>query len=220
LYELARDPRFEVVALVTTVTEGYDRVSMHGVRCSLLRQQANALGLPLVEVTIPPAATNEVYERRMGETLGGFSAQGVRRVTFGDIFLEDLRAYRERQLGSLGMECLFPIWKRDSAELVRTFINLGFRAITTCVNPRLLDPSFIGRVIDRNFVDELPPNVDPCGENGEFHSFVFDGPTFRSPIPFTRGEVVLRDSFFFCDLLSENPADAAQLLTDRPANAR
>jgi uncharacterized protein (TIGR00290 family) len=180
LYELARDKHFDVAALVTTVTEGYDRVSMHGVRRSLLRQQAVALGLPLVEVTIPPQATNESYERRMGDTLAGFAAQGIRRVAFGDIFLEDLRAYRERQLAQLGMECLFPIWKRDSAELVRTFIALGFCAITTCVNPQLLDPAFVGRVIDQQFLDELPVSVDPCGEN------VSENPADDAGVPASR----------------------------------
>lgn len=201
LYELGRDDRYNVAALVTTVTEGYDRVSMHGVRRSLLQQQAEALGLPLTEVTIPPQASNDVYEDRMSDTLARFRDEGIARVAFGDIFLEDLRTYRERQLDRIGLECLFPIWKRETTELVRTFIGLGFRAVTTCVDPQRLDESFVGRIIDDAFLDDLPDGVDPCGENGEFHSFVFDGPILDRPIDVTRGEVVRRDSFFYCDVL-------------------
>lgn len=201
LYELGRDDRYDVAALVTTVTDGYDRVSMHGVRRSLLQQQAEALGLPLTEVTIPPQASNDIYEDRMSETLTRFRDNGIGRVAFGDIFLEDLRTYRERQLDRIGLECLFPIWKRETTELVRTFIGLGFRAVTTCVDPQRLDESFVGRIIDDAFLDDLPEGVDPCGENGEFHSFVFDGPILDRPIDVTCGEVVRRDSFFYCDVL-------------------
>jgi uncharacterized protein (TIGR00290 family) len=127
----------------------------------------------------------------------------VHRVAFGDIFLEDLRVYRERNLAQLGMEALFPIWKRDTRELARDFLRLGFHAITVCVDPRVLDPSFAGRALDESFFADLPPGVDPCGENGEFHTFVFDGPVFRTPIRFVGGEKVLRDGFCFCDLLPE-----------------
>ncbi len=201
LYELRCDDRYEVDVLVTTVTEGYDRISMHGVRRTLLHQQAESLGVPLEEVTIPPRASNEIYEHSMAEVLMQIRETGIQKVAFGDIFLEDLRAYRERQLDALGMECLFPVWQRQTDELASTFIDLGFRAITTCVDPKRLDESFVGRMIDREFLDDLPAGIDPCGENGEFHSFVFDGPILEWPIDVTRGEVVCRDSFFYCDVV-------------------
>jgi uncharacterized protein (TIGR00290 family) len=190
-----------ITALLTTVTEEYDRISMHGVRRVLLERQAESLGLPLHAVLIPPHCINATYEAQMKEALNEHFARGVRRVAFGDIFLEDLRAYRERNLAQLGMEALFPIWKRDTHELAREFLRLGFRAIAVCVDPRVLDSSFAGRELDESFFADLPPGVDPCGENGEFHTFVFDGPVFRSPIPFFTGEKVLREEFCFCDLL-------------------
>lgn len=192
-----------VVALLTTITDEYDRISMHGVRRALLERQAESLGLPLHPVRIPPQCVNAIYEERMKEALGAHLARGVRRVAFGDIFLEDLRAYRERNLTQVGMEALFPIWKRDTRELAREFVRLGFRAVTVCVDPRALDASFAGRALDASFFSDLPPGVDPCGENGEFHTFVFDGPIFRSPIAFRTGETVMRDGFCFCDLLPE-----------------
>jgi uncharacterized protein (TIGR00290 family) len=137
----------------------------------------------------------------MKVALGEHLAQGVQRVAFGDIFLKDLRVYREKNLAQLGMAALFPIWKRDTQELAHEFLRLGFRAIAVCVDPRVLDPSFAGRVLDESFFADLLPGVDPCGENGEFHTFVFDGPVFRTPIRFLTGEKVLRDGFYFCDLL-------------------
>lgn len=197
----ARDCR--ITALLTTITEEYDRISMHGVRRVLLERQAESIGLPLHAVLIPPQCINATYEARMKEALNQHLACGVQRVAFGDIFLEDLRVYRERNLAQLGMEALFPIWKRDTRELARDFLRLGFRAITVCVDPRVLDPSFAGRVLDESFFDDLPRGVDPCGENGEFHTFVFDGPVFRAPIRFVVGETVMRDGFCFCDLLPE-----------------
>lgn len=197
-----------VAALLTTVTEGYDRVSMHGVRRTLLRQQAESLRLPLHEVLIPPQCVNPIYQSRMEDAMLLYRQQGVRKVAFGDIFLEDLRIYREKNLARVGMEALFPIWKRDTRELIRTFHSEGFRAISVCIDGKILDPSFVGRELDESFFRDLPPSVDPCGENGEFHTFVFAGPLFHHPIPFTTGEVVERDSFVFCDLLPKEEAQA------------
>lgn len=190
-----------VSALLTTVTEGYDRISMHGVRRELLERQAAAIGLPLREVFIPPECLNPVYEARMEEALREQLELGVRRVVFGDIFLEDLRAYRERNLARIGMTGVFPLWKQDTRSLVRQFVDAGFRAVAACVDSRVLDASFAGRELDDSFFSDLPPGVDPCGENGEFHTFVFDGPIFRAPVPITRGEVVHRGPFVFCDLM-------------------
>jgi uncharacterized protein (TIGR00290 family) len=201
LHALRAAHGYRVTALLTTVTEEYDRISMHGVRRVLLERQAESLGLPLHMVLIPPQCINATYEARMKEALGEHLAQGVQRVAFGDIFLEDLRVYREKNLAQLGMAALFPIWKRDTRVLAREFLRLGFRAIAVCVDPRVLDPSFAGRVLDESFFTDLPPGVDPCGENGEFHTFVFDGPVFRTPIRFQVGERVTRDGFCFCDLL-------------------
>jgi uncharacterized protein (TIGR00290 family) len=192
-----------ITALLTTITEEYDRISMHGVRRALLERQAESLGLPVHAVLIPPQCINATYEERMKEALAQYFARGVRRVAFGDIFLEDLRVYREKNLAQAGMQAMFPIWKRDTRELAREFVRLGFRAIAVCVDPCALDPSFAGRELDASFFADLPPGVDPCGENGEFHTFVFDGPVFKSPIDFRVGEKVLRDEFCFCDLLPE-----------------
>jgi uncharacterized protein (TIGR00290 family) len=190
-----------VTALLTTVTEEYDRISMHGVRRVLLERQAESIGLPLHAVLIPPQSSNATYEARMKEALSEHLAQGVHQVAFGDIFLEDLRVYRERNLAQLGIEALFPVWKRDTRKLARDFLHLGFRAITVCVDPRVLDPCFAGRLLDESFFADLRPGVDPCGENGEFHTFAFDGPIFQKPIHFQIGEKVTRDGFCFCDLL-------------------
>jgi uncharacterized protein (TIGR00290 family) len=203
LHALQSGQDHRVTALLTTVTEGYDRISMHGVRRVLLERQAESIGLPLHAVLIPPQCVNATYEARMKQALNEHLARGVQRVAFGDIFLEDLRVYRERNLAQIGMEALFPIWKRDSRELARDFLRLGFQAITVCVDPHVLDSSFAGRVLDESFFSDLPPGVDPCGENGEFHTFVFDGPVFRTPIRFVTGEKVLRDGFCFCDLLPD-----------------
>jgi len=201
LHALRAARECRIAALLTTVTEEYDRISMHGVRRALLERQAESLGLPLHAVLIPPQCINATYEERMKEALAKHFARGVRRVAFGDIFLEDLRAYRENNLAKIGMQALFPIWKRDTRELAREFVRQGFRAITVCVDPRVLDASFAGRELDAAFFAELPPGVDPCGENGEFHTFVFDGPVFKTPIAFHTGEKVVRDGFCFCDLL-------------------
>jgi uncharacterized protein (TIGR00290 family) len=201
LHSLRQNPDFEVIALLTTVTEGYERISMHGVRRELLHRQAESIGLPLEEVRIPPQCVNPVYEARMGETVLRFRDRGVRHVAFGDIFLEDLRAYREQKLVAADMTALFPIWKLDTRELAARFLRDKFRAIVVCIDPRKLDASFAGRELDASFFRDLPDDVDPCGENGEFHTYVFDGPVFRSPIPVQVGAVVERDSFVFCDLM-------------------
>jgi len=204
LYEILKTKSYQVSALVTTVTEDYDRISMHGVRRILLERQAAALGFPLETVLISKNASNEEYEAKMGQVLAKYRATGVNAVIFGDIFLEDLRKYREAKLATLDMRGIFPIWKRNTTELARSLATLGFKAITTCVDTNVLGGQFVGRVIDGEFLSELPPTVDACGENGEFHSFVYDGPIFREKISFTTGEVVLRDNrFCFCDLVPD-----------------
>ena len=200
LHEIRRAGTYVVKELLTTVTVPYDRVTMHGVRRTLVRRQADAIGIPLAEVAIPPSSSNAVYEREMGRAFARLQAEGIRRVAFGDIFLEDLRGYREAQLAACRLECLFPIWKRDTTELARRFVEDGFKAVAACVDLAVLDASFAGRPFDAAFLADLPPEVDPCGENGEFHTFVFDGPIFRRPVPVSAGDIVERDGFAFCDL--------------------
>jgi uncharacterized protein (TIGR00290 family) len=202
LYELQKGGAYEISALLTTITADYDRVSMHGVRRSLLEQQAGCLGYPLEEVLISKDASNEEYEAKMKKTLEKYLKAGVSAVVFGDIFLEDLRKYREEILCSIGMKAVFPIWKKDTAELACTFIDLGFKAVVTCVDSKFLGKESAGRLFDEQFLSELPSNVDACGENGEFHSFVYGGPLFRESLSFKLGDVVLRDErFYFCDLI-------------------
>lgn len=198
-----------VAGLLTTLTRHHDRISMHGVRRTLLQQQAASLGLPLHQVSIPRDATNQAYEDAMGEALRHHRKQGVGSVAFGDLLLEDVRAYREALLVRHGMKGVYPVWKRDTARFVRDFIGLGFRAVVTCVDGRVLPRSFAGMAIDERFLGLLPSHVDPCGENGEFHSFVFDGPNFSEPIEFSIGETVRRDDFWFCDLSPAESADRA-----------
>ena len=202
LYVLRKFHNYEIAALLTSVTEDYDRISMHGVRRVLLEQQARSLGLPLEILYITRNSSNEEYEAKMKEKLLQYKSQGVFSVVFGDIFLEDLRKYRENNLAQIGMEGIFPIWKRDTTELASTFIDLDFKAVITCVDSQSLDGKFVGRYFDNSFLSELPPKVDPCGENGEFHTFVYDGPIFSERIRFRRGKIVLRDNrFYFCDLI-------------------
>jgi uncharacterized protein (TIGR00290 family) len=201
LDEIQKSQEYEIAGLLVTISEEYDRVSMHGVPRSLVEQQAGSLGLPVKEVFIPSPSSMQEYESRMERALAGFQQEGVASAVFGDIFLEDLRKYREDNLSKLGMKGVFPLWGRDTAELVRYFITSGFRAVVTCVDSRVLDKGFIGRTIDEDFLAELPSGVDPCGENGEYHSFVYDGPIFEQPIAVTMGETVQRDSFYFCDLV-------------------
>jgi len=193
---------FEVAALLTTVTEEYGRVSMHGIRRILLEQQAESLGYPLEPVLVSRKASNEEWESRIQEVLEKHREQGVTAVVFGDIFLEDLRTYREENLDRVGLRGVFPLWKRETVELARDFIGLGFRAVVTCVDTEALNREFSGREYDSRFVTELPAVVDPCGENGEFHTFVYDGPVFHRRVGHTVGERVLRDNrFSFCDVL-------------------
>jgi uncharacterized protein (TIGR00290 family) len=177
LYEIQRRPDIRVEALLTTVTRDFDRISMHGVRRVLLERQAMSLGLPLRQILISKGATNEEYESKMGEAFSAYHHQGIDLAVFGDLFLEDVRAYRERLLAKHGLIGLYPIWKRDTSQLIREFIELGFKTVVVCVDPVQLDPSFVGRVIDEEFLSRLPTQVDPCGEKGEFHTFVFDGPS-------------------------------------------
>ncbi|MGA7193102.1 MAG: diphthine--ammonia ligase [Anaerolineales bacterium] len=204
LYEILKNQNYQISALLTTVTEGYDRISIHGVRRLLLERQVASLGFPLEEVFIPKNASNEEYETNMGRVLAKYKDSGVTSIVFGDIFLEDLRKYREDKLATLGMHCIFPIWKRDTRELARSLIVLGFKAITTCVDTNMLGRQFVGRVIDEQFLSELPATVDPCGENGEYHSFVYAGPIFKERVSYTLGEVVLRENrFWYCDLIPD-----------------
>ena len=201
LHAVLQDPTLRVEALLTTVTEGYERISMHGVRCALLVKQANVLGLPLEQVRIPIKASNAIYEAAMHELLFRYQARGVSRVVFGDLFLEDIRRYRETNLAKLNMRGLFPLWLKDTQQLARDFIAAGFRAILVCIDPRQIDPAFCGREFDASLLAELPASADPCGEKGEFHTFVYDGPIFRQPIPLHKGKVIEREGFWFCDLL-------------------
>jgi uncharacterized protein (TIGR00290 family) len=202
LYELTRLGGVEIAALLTTVTEGFDRISMHGVRRELLAAQAKALGYPLEEVGIPQQCTNDIYEQRMQQALEKYHQAGVSRVVFGDLFLEEVRSYREERLGRIGMQGMFPLWGRNTTELARQFVQWAFRAIVVCVDTRALDRAFAGREYDEAFLKDLPKDVDPCGENGEFHTFVYAGPVFRRPIQVERGMKVMReDRFYYCDLL-------------------
>jgi uncharacterized protein (TIGR00290 family) len=201
LRQIQREDRYEVAALVTTCTEGYDRISMHGVRCSLLERQARELGLPLRKVFISQGASNAEYEARMKEACLEYQAAGITQAAFGDLFLEDIRAYRDRLMASIGMTALYPVWGLDTRALARDFVSDGFSAVLVCIDPRVLAPSFAGRTFDDALLDDLPATIDPCGENGEFHTFVHQGPIFKRAIPCTRGEVVLRENFYFADLL-------------------
>jgi len=200
LWTLRRQER-EPRALLTTSSETFDRVSHHGVRRSLLARQAEELGIELVEVLLPFPCSMEEYERRFERAFAETILAEIETVAFGDIFLEELRAYRERKLESAGRTSLFPLWRRDTAELAREFIDAGFQATLACVDPNRLDPSFAGRTFDRDLLADLPPDVDPCGENGEFHTFVHAGRIFANPIPCSTGVVLERDGMVFCDLV-------------------
>lgn len=204
LHAILKENSYRIAALLTTVTADYDRISMHGVRRILLERQVASLGFPLEKVFIPKNASNTEYEANMGQLLTRYKEKGITAVVFGDIFLEDLRQYREEKLATLEMKGIFPLWKRDTQELAHSLITLGFHAITTCVDTQTLGQQFVGRVIDERFLSELPPTVDACGENGEYHSFVYDGPIFKKRIAHTPGEIVLRDNrFCYCDLLPD-----------------
>jgi len=205
LHELLEADQYEVVGLLTSVSQEHRRISHHGVRELLLEQQAEAIGLPLDKVYLPSGGpqpcTNEVYEQVMGDVMAKYRAQGVETVAFGDLFLEDLRAYRERNLAKADMRGLFPLWKRDTTTLAREVIALGFKSYLSCVEGEV-GPGFVGRPYDNALLASLPAGIDPCGEYGEFHTFVYDGPIFARPVPVTVGEIVIRDGRYYADLLS------------------
>jgi uncharacterized protein (TIGR00290 family) len=193
LYHTLQNKEIEICSLVTTTNNANNRISMHGVRNNLLKAQAVSIGIPIKEIPLPEHASMEEYDRIMKGSMNEFINSGISYSVFGDIFLEDLRAYREEKLKEAGMQALFPLWKRPTTELMNEFIDLGFKAVIVCVNAKYLDASFLGRVLDHDLIADLPGNVDPCGENGEYHSFVFDGPIFQKPVEFVRGEIVERE---------------------------
>jgi uncharacterized protein (TIGR00290 family) len=201
LYEMRNSRDLKVVSLLTTLTKDYDRISMHGVRKALLDMQASRTGLPVEEIWIRKGATNDEYESQLSKALSRHYSAGVRDVIFGDLFLEDIRKYREEALAAVNMSGVFPIWKKGTKELAAYFIREGFRAILCTVDPRALDRSFCGREFDESLLSDFPESVDPCGENGEFHTFVYGGPIFDRDIEVKRGDVVLRDGFYFADIL-------------------
>jgi uncharacterized protein (TIGR00290 family) len=207
LHEVRARGEVEVVALLTTLNSAHQRVAMHAVREALLDAQVEALGLPVIKVSIPPNCVNAVYEEAMANAMARARAEGVFHVVFGDLFLADVRAYREEHLTACGMNGVFPLWGRDTGALAREMVASGARAAITCVDPKQLSPAFAGRTFDAALLEELPPGVDPCGEKGEFHTFAFAGPMFRRPIGVIPGEIVERDGFVFADLL---PAEALQ----------
>lgn len=210
LHVLRRDPTLTVVGLLTTLNQAARRVAMHAVREELLEAQASALGLPLLKVPIPSPCSNEEYERAMGAAVAQARADGVDAIAFGDLYLEDIRRYREQRLAPTGIEPLFPLWGLPTAALAREMVAAGLRAHVTCVDPKQLDRSFVGRTFDAAFLDDLPPGVDPCGENGEFHSFAYAGPMFAAPLAIEPGVVVERDGFIFADVtLSRAPEPSA-----------
>jgi uncharacterized protein (TIGR00290 family) len=211
LYELQRSDSYEVAALLTTVAEEDDRVPMHGVRRRLVEQQAAALGIPLDIVLLPTSFSEDQYAKVMRQALWRHKDQAVSGVAFGDIFLDDVRSYREQKLATIGMAAMFPLWDRSTSDLARRFTRSGFKAVVTCIDSRVLPSSLAGRTFDDAFLQELPPGVDPSGENGEFHTFVYDGPIFLRPIPFRKGQVASTDNrFYYCDLLpAHNPRRAS-----------
>ncbi|UCC95591.1 MAG: diphthine--ammonia ligase [Candidatus Omnitrophota bacterium] len=202
LYETKNNPGYEIVSLCTTITEEYRRISMHGVREVLLERQAQSLGLPLAKIFITKDVSNEEYEHTMQAFLAGYKAVGVCSVVFADIFLAEVRKYRQENLLKIGMKAVFPLWGRNTAALARRFIDLGFRAVTSCVDSNVLGRRFVGRQFNRGFLRKLPSSVDPCGERGQFHSFVYDGPLFKEKVSYRKGEIILRDNrFYYCDLI-------------------
>lgn len=192
LHTLLQDKQYNIQYLLTSINSAHDRVSMHGVRRALLHAQAEAIGIPLQTIELPEQPSMEAYEKNMLQKIDALKGEGLTHSIFGDIFLEDLRKYHEEKLQEAGIQCVFPLWKKDTKDLMNQFLNAGFKAIVVCVNEQYLDKSFCGRIIDESFVRDLPGNVDVCGENGEYHSFVFDGPIFKQPISFVKGEVVSR----------------------------
>jgi uncharacterized protein (TIGR00290 family) len=201
LHALRQRDDIEIAGLLTTISAGYDRVAMHAVRRELLQRQAEAAAVPLWSVDLPVPCSDAQYESIMAGVLRRARQAGIEAVAFGDLFLEDIRAYRESRMAGSGLELLFPLWRRHTGELAREMLAGGLRAVVTCVDPRVLDASFAGRDWDETFLHDLPPGIDPCGENGEFHTFVYDGPMLSRAIAIRRGEVVERDGFVFADLL-------------------
>ena len=216
LYELSRRADYQVVALLTTVSEEYKRISHHGVREELLELQAQAIGIRLDKIYLPSnnshPCTNAVYEQIMGDAMRRYIRQGVDTVGFGDLFLEDLRAWREKNLAAIGMRAVFPLWKRPTSELAREIINLGFKGYLSCVEGKV-GPGFAGRSFDAELLADLPATIDPCGENGEFHTFVYAGPIFSQPVGTQVGQIVVRDGRYYADLLS------AEALQQKQADA-
>lgn len=219
LYHLLKDNRYSVEELITTVNSHYNRVSMHGLRKELWVAQTEALQIKSSLIELPEMPSMEIYEQKIAEVVSRLKNEGFTHTAFGDIFLEDLRVYRENQLAKMGLKAVFPIWKRDTSELIHEFLDLGFKTIVVCANSKYFGEEFAGTVIDKNFINNLPDGVDPCGENGEFHTFCFDGPIFKNPIPFTIGEKVYREydspntddsicksdkyGVWYCDLLTK-----------------
>ncbi len=204
LHLLSQQPDITVAGLLTTFNQASDRVAMHAVRRNLIEAQAEAVGAPLWHIPLPWPCSNADYEKLMSDAMRQAVSCGITGVVFGDLFLTDIRKYRERQLEGTGLQPLFPVWGMPTRELALEMIGSGLRARLTCVDPRALSKDFAGREFDQALLNDLPPSVDPCGENGEFHSFVYDGPMFRHPIPILSGEVVERDGFVFADLLAAN----------------
>jgi uncharacterized protein (TIGR00290 family) len=209
LHQLRRQGEVEVVGLLTTVNTTHGRVAMHAVREVLLQRQAEALGLPLWTLPLPWPCPNDAYESLMTDVFTRARAEGIEAIAYGDLFLADIRAYREARHAGTGIAPLFPLWARPTAALAREMVDGGLRAVLTCVDPKQLDASFAGRDFDAALLRELPPGVDPCGEQGEFHTFVHAGPMFAAPIAITRGEVVARDGFVFADVLPDSPSGCA-----------
>jgi len=201
LQELQTSGSYEVVSLLTTITEGYNRISMHGVQTILLEHQAESLGISLHKVYIPKNANNESYEKSMIEALSIYPTRGVRTIAFGDVFLEDVREYRENLVAYTQLQSIYPVWKKDTTLLLKDFLHNGYKSVIVCIDTEKLHESYLGTTIEETFIDSLPEAVDPCGENGEFHTFVYDGPGFKHPVRFTKGDIEKRDRFSFCDLL-------------------
>lgn len=200
LHKVLKSGDYEVVALLTTVTDAFDRVSMHGVREELLRKQAESVGIPITKVLIPPNSTNKIYEEKMSEAIEVLKNMGVEYMIFGDLFLEDIRSYRESRMDGTGIEPVFPLWGIDTGRLAREMIETGLEARVVCLNPEKLDRKFGGSSFDMDFIDSLPESVDPCGENGEFHTFVTGAPFFNRNLRVETGISVERDGFYFTDL--------------------
>ncbi|MCZ2102168.1 MAG: diphthine--ammonia ligase [Chitinophagales bacterium] len=208
LHYLLQDKNYSVEYLLTTIHASHKRISMHGIRYELLQKQAKAIGIPSGTIELPEQPTNVEYEARMSQAVGQLKAKGFEYAAFGDILLEDIKKYREQQLQILDIKTVFPLWRRDTKQLINEFIDLGFKAIVVCVNAALLDRSFVGRIIDKAWINDLPAGIDPCGENGEFHTFCFDAPYFNNSVSFSIGETVFKayndeskSGFWFCDLI-------------------